>query len=218
MQKDYRIASKIKSRKLIFIDFDDVLFNTRAFKKNYFRVFSRFGVPARKAIEAYLEMRKDIGRDDPRIHIARLKKQYHSLRGAELENALYRLRGRGREYVFKDVVPFLRSLRGSGRRMELISSGDPRVQRKKILSSGLNRCFNGKIHLVDNDYKSKTVKEVFGRKKTAFVFIDDKKTTVDEIKKTFPYSFVIQVVRHRDQERARAADLVVRSLKELHRL
>lgn len=199
---------------IIFFDFDDVLMDTRAFKREYFKIFSTFGIPAKRARAIYMEMRKTLGRDDPRVHIRLLKEKYPRLPVSAVERSLYKIRAQSRRFVFKDAAGALNRLQKEAGRLELISSGDKRVQKKKILESGLARFFK-KIHLVSTDKKGNTIKKILANRRGPLVFIDDKKEAVDDVRKVIPKARIIQVLRHRDQERSKRADVVITNLKRV---
>ena len=68
------VNSKPLISKIFFIDFDDVLLNTKSFKNDYFKVFEKFGISAEKAGAEYKKMRDQITIYDLDTHISFLKR------------------------------------------------------------------------------------------------------------------------------------------------
>lgn len=203
------------NQKLIFIDFDDVLLNTKTFRKE---LFSGLGVPYEYAVKCYVEMQNMRGRYDPYPYFTFIRRCYPGMRYRRLMQMLNAKQMRTRRHVFRDSEKFLRWLRNNGWRIELVSSGNYAMQKRKILGSGLAEFFH-KIHIVaKTPDKGKEMKKVLNGRRVNFVFIDDVKVIVDDVKKSHPEAFVIQMVRHPDQEISKRVDTVVKNFSEVKKL
>ena len=130
---------------------------------------------------------------------------------------LYDFFGRSSQYVFQDSQPFLIFLKDRDCRIELITTGDPWVQKKKVSSSGLKDFFH-KIHYVDTDYKSNWIKKSLRGKKVFFVFIDDKLKPLQDVKENFPDSLVIQMIRYEGLPKCDTADKIVENFSRLKKI
>ena len=203
--------------KIFFIDFDDVLLDTKSFKNDYFKVFEKFGISAEKAEAEYKKMREQIAVYDLDTHISFIKKTFPGLEREPAKKVLYDFFGNSSKYVFKDSQPFLSFLKSHDCRIELITTGDPWVQKKKVFSSGLKDFF-GKIHYVDTDYKSNWIKKSLRGKKDFFVFIDDKPKPLQDVKENFPNSLVIQIIRHNGALKSDTADKIVYNLGQVKKI
>lgn len=207
------MAAKNSQPKKIFIDFDVTLLNTRLFKKDYFKEFEKFGVAAKKAEEAYEEMKKKIGKDNPFFHANHLKKDHPNLDIKNLKRSLIRFRSQSKKYIFEDVPPFLNYLLKNKWRVELLSIGYRPAQRKKVRGSGLANFFH-KIHVIDSDNKSDHLKKILKKPDDHFVFIDDNIHLVEDVKKNFPKAMVMQILRYPQQEKSGKVDYLIKNLRE----
>lgn len=198
----------------VFIDLDDVLLDTREFKNVYFKTFVKFGISTDKAKEAYAKMRQRLGIYDLKTHLEFLRENYPDLPIGKIKKAIADLYGKSGSYVFKDAKPLLEYIRKKKWVIFLISSGDPKLQKRKVKSSDLQDFFQ-KVHYANSDHKSRWIKKSLGEDKKDFVFIDDKKAAVEDVKKAYPQSLVIQVVRYADQEKSGLVDVIVKDLKEV---
>lgn len=214
------MRKKPQNQKLIFIDFDDVLLNTKTFRKE---LFSGLGVPYKYAVKCYVEMQNTRGRYDPHPYFMFIRRCYPNMRYRLLMRMLNAKQMRTRRHVFADSEKFLRWLRKDGWRIELVSSGNYAMQKRKILGSGLAKFFH-KIHIVPiTRAKGREIRRVLNGRRGNFVFIDDVKIIVDDVKKLHPEAFVFQMRRRRDREKSNRVDAVVKNfsqavniLKKLH--
>lgn len=197
---------------IIFIDFDNVLLNTRSFRDEWLKAFVPCGISHEDAQESYRQALATKTAYNYDLHLALLKEKYPSLDFGLLEDRLDAVRLISHKFVFEDSVPFLGHASRHGA-VELVTSGVERHQEKKIRSSGLMPHFN-RIHFVPPGVKKSDA--IFSRLSPAgggrFVFIDDMKENTDNIKAVFPTACVIQLTRFEDQEPSDAADARVKNL------
>ena len=203
-----------KSRIILFIDFDGVLFNSHRFQISYFRVYADFGVPSRRARMMYQRTRQRDGRFDPERHFRALKEAYPDLLPQKkVASALEACRRRAQAFVFADAKPFLRWLRGRGIEIHLISFGIRTHQRSKIVASGIQNVLDS-VTIIPTSDKAAAIRRRFKSARTRFIFLDDTQHIVDDVGKQFPEACVIQVVRRSRQRQSRRVDAIVRNLAQ----
>lgn len=127
----------------IFIDFDDVIFNAKKFRKDLIGIFGKHGITKQEFESSYYSFgKKEEMRGkyyDPRRQIKVLKKKYvvnNERLKKDLDAFLKDLRG----YIFPDVRDFLDNF--EKKNLFLITYGHAQFQKKKIVNSGMSRCFN----------------------------------------------------------------------------
>ena len=69
------------------------------------------------------------------------------------------------------------------------------------------------VHILQNDEKGGVIRGL-ARGRGASVFLDDKASVADEVKKSAPHVIVLQVAHHKSDTRSRKADKVVSNLRE----
>lgn len=142
----------------IFIDFDDVIFHAKKFKKDLIGIFKKHGITRQEFNNSYYAFSKGSELEgkyyDPKKQIKILKKRFqvdNKKLQKDLDKFLKDLSG----YIFPDVHYFLNNFSKSD--LFLISYGHARFQRKKIRSSGMSKCFrkvliskNNKMNIILN--------------------------------------------------------------------
>ena len=114
----------------IFIDFDDVLFNTRDVKKDLISIFIDNGVSEQQFIEeSYWD-----GRYNLKEQIISLEQKY-KIDGQKLRKELKYFFEDLSKYVFDDVLPFLQKIKKEN--LFVISYGDKKIQTEKIQQAGI---------------------------------------------------------------------------------
>lgn len=196
---------------LIIIDFDGVLFNDRAFKRDYIQFFKQYGIPPDVYRESYQATKSaNNGLYRQRDHIRRLKKAYTSPALSSLHEDAEKFASRSKKYVFPEARNFLSALKKRGAFLALLSWGDA-FQKTKIDKSGLADFFD-KIQIISRAAKAKPILQLLRKRTEKAVFIDDRREVIDEVKRKIPRLVAIQVVRHSDQEKSELADVVVTNL------
>lgn len=197
---------------LVIIDFDGVLFNDQRFKADYESLFRRAGV-SHEVYERTYEQTKKKGYYDPRIHI-QLALAHKSSVQTRLYAHVRRFVGQSSDYIYKDVPDFLMFLEKEGISAVVLSTGDAQFQKQKIQKSGITDCFE-EIIIVPNVSKVVALHTLIRKKKPASaIFIDDKKEVVEEVKKSLPEVYTIQMRRRETQAPARGGDLEIKDFSE----
>lgn len=205
----------------IFIDFDDVIFNTGKFKKELVRIFLNNGV-ANDVFEKYYydypirQKNGKLKKYDPREHIRRIKESIR-IPTADLEKALDKLTGDTREYVFRDVEDFLKNFNKND--SYLVSYAKTGFQESKIKNAGIEKYFK-KMVIVD-ELKSSAIRELFKKdkikKEEKLYFLDDRIEQIESVKKKYPFIATIFVRRKEgryNDERNKYCDFEVKNLKQ----
>lgn len=141
----------------IFIDFDGVIFNTKLFKKQIFKIFN--------GRSSYKEFEKRRIPYSPLTHFKFLSADLNKL----LKNS--------KHYVLSDAKEFLNQF--SKNKLYLISYGDLKFQKQKIKAAGISKYFK-KIIIADKN-KADIIRKLI-RKGERAIFIDDKSKHIKEIK------------------------------------
>lgn len=161
----------------VFIDFDDVIFNTKKFKRDLIRVFLRNGVTRQEFDNSYYTFQKraqEWGQYyDPKKQIKVLKKKFY-IDQKKLEKDIDELMSDLSAYVFPDVYNFISYF--PKRDLFLITYGHVRHQLKKIRRCGINKCFREILIAKRNkiDVIIETCKEHNFKEKEEIIFIDDR--------------------------------------------
>jgi len=199
----------------IFIDFDDVIFNTGLFKKSLAKIFSESGVPKKDFKESYqLIFKNKKTTYSPLKHIGFFtkNKKVDSLKILfHIENLLKNLES----YLFNDAKIFLKHFAKNN--LYLLSYGDLKFQRQKIKATGISKYF--KRIIVTKNNKFKIIKKMVGKNKfkkgERVIFIDDKPSHIKEVKQKGIITF--QIIRPY-LRLPRTADFNVRNFKEIENI
>ena len=204
---------------LIFLDFDDVLFNTRKFKDDYFDLFKKRGVTKDVFEKFYYDPldKRNTKSYSPIGHIKRVCRQAQ-LNYSEFEEDVMQFTRNTDRYVFNDTIKFLENF--SKKELCLISFSKTNFQKSKIFNSGITKYFN-QIEIVD-ELKGKAIKKIIKLKSSdiseRIYFIDDRVEHLTDAKIKNPNIITIFLLRkegrHRDR-RNKFCDYKVTSTREI---
>lgn len=203
----------------IFIDFDDVLFNTKKFKEDCFGIFQGKGVSRKIFDECYYDPldNRNIKVYDVRGHISRICKKM-GLDAAVFEEEVGAFVADTSQYVFSDVAETLKKFHKKD--LNIISFSVTNFQKSKIVGSDVAKFFN-KIRIV-NVLKGAVVAEIIEKEKMQdekeLYFIDDRTEQLESVKKRCPQVKTILCVRREGRYRDRKnkyCDYKIANLKEL---
>ena len=206
----------------IFLDFDDTLFDTRAFAIGAQQLFSRYGISEERFWTSYHEIRKGFSTKGWAYSFERhLEKLRTELSGdaAVLAAALDAYLNDTSRFLFPDVLETLGFFKSKRCSMYILSFGDADFQRKKVLGSGIGPYLDG--ILVTADDQGALLAEQGISDGEDMWFFDDKVAHVDDMKKAFPSVRTVLVRRvhkeHHDTVSG-SCDHVVTDLTEARRL
>ena len=210
----------MKNSAKIFIDFDDTLFNTAALKKSLVKIFKANGVSRSDFFSSYTDyptvIRGSLKKYDPYQQIEVLNKRL-GIDKIKIKKDLERLVRSSREFVFRDVRPFLKNFERKD--LFLVSFAKTYFQCRKIENSGLGGEFSKVV--VSDKPKAEIIGKIVGNKKTKIIFIDDRIDQIDAVKKKFPSGITFLMVRRsgRFKEReSKFVDFEVKNLKEAEKI
>lgn len=203
----------------IFIDFDDVLFNTEKFKIEYFRIFKSFGIPEKIFDECYYDPLRNSGIKEynPKNHIQRILEKTGSDFPLLEEKIIDFVSDTG-AYIFPDVENFLKNFKKED--LFIVSFSLTRFQLSKIFNSGISDFFR-KVEVV-NDKKSRAVRFLIEEERLnmseSFYFLDDRVEHIGDVKRKFPFIKSILVRRPEGrykEERNEYCDFQVENLDQV---
>lgn len=200
----------------IFIDFDNVMFDTEKFKSDLAKIFLKNGISKKEFADSYLSFKTARKAYEPREHIK-------ILTGGDDDKArrlfLYfkNLMKNLEKYVFQDAIEFLKS--HSKKILYLISYGNKKFQKEKINKSGIAPYFKNIIITRGNKAKEirKIIKSDKFKKNETVIFIDDKPKHIKEIKELDNIK-IFQMCRQKSIILCKEADYCVKNFKEVVKL
>lgn len=208
----------------IFVDFDDVLLNTKKFREDYIKTFKANNVPLEVFNKYYYDypVKKRNGRiikydSDEHLEIITEKEK---IKTARLRSDIKKLIKKISKYIFPDVENFLRSFKKNS--LYLVSYGDTRFQKNKIKNSGLKQYFE-KIIIIDK-LKASSIKKIIEKnkfRKEKMFFIDDRVEQIGDVKRKIPEIITIfmkrKESRHHDKK-TKYCDYVAKNLIEAKKI
>jgi FMN phosphatase YigB (HAD superfamily) len=201
----------------IFIDFDDVIFNTKRFRADFQNIFSQFGVTEDVFTDNYYNYPPNKKSFPARTYILEkhLEKinQVVSLAQPIIKRSIEVFLRDTRKYVFSDAESFLKNFYPS--ELFLISHGQQDFQRKKIKNAQLEKYFSA--IKISSGQKSQDICPWVKKGKERKFFLDDRVHYLEEVKKCLPEIITILIQRpegrYRDQIN-RYCDFTAQNLKE----
>ncbi len=200
----------------IFLDFDDVLFNTKAFKKDLIAIFKRNKVSQKDFLATYKDYptatKKGLQKYDPFEQIKRLEKKLF-VDGVKIKKDLIHFLAKSSDYLFRDVKKFIQEF--DRKNLYLVSYGHTGFQGKKIANCGLKKYFK-KIIITDK-MKGEAIKGLVSQKEK-FVFIDDRVDQIEAVKRKLPGSITFLMKRKEGRffdQKNKFVDYEIKNLNEL---
>jgi FMN phosphatase YigB (HAD superfamily) len=182
----------------IFIDFDDVLFNTRDFIADIKVVFRRSGISEDVFYKTYKNRAVSLNKDgenaetyDPCFHFKKIKEET-KINTDQLKNDFMALKKDTSKYIFPDVCHFLSKVQKKD--IFILSFGTNKFQKEKIKNSGIGKRFN-KIIVTERINKGEAIGKIIGKSKEKFYFIDDRVKFLEEVKKKYPFAITVLIRR-----------------------
>jgi FMN phosphatase YigB (HAD superfamily) len=211
-------SHKISNGMKIFLDFDDVVFNTKEFLVLLKSVFLEFGVSEEVFTATYKELRADGGgkgfcyRFDAQIaKIAAIQE----VNKEGLLESLEKILADTSAFIFPDVQHFLQTAKTQGYCVDILSFGDEHFQAQKIMNSGV-------AVLVDRVMVTQESKEIILQNEQLDVnettwFLDDRLHFLEGMKQAFPFMKTVLVSRPEgrfEEEKSDLCDYQTTSLKQ----
>ncbi len=173
----------------IFIDFDDVIFNAKKFKKDLIKVFIKNGISRPEFNRSYRGFsgnpRRKPGCYDPQEQIDFLSSE-KDIDRKKLMKDIDSLMVDLKKYVFKDSYKFIKHF--PKKELYLVTYGNKKFQEKKVRNSGIGKYF--KRIVIINRPKADAIEKLIKRDKIkkgeGLYFIDDRIGHVKNVKKKYP--------------------------------
>lgn len=184
----------------VMIDFDDVLFKTKEFKKPYFALLAeRSGLDSFGVTKSYQEVQRKRGFYDVDLHLRFLSELGGQVTDTELASTIREfLRANARTFSFADSILFLEALRARGWRPYVLTRGTEWFQRCKIYALGIYHLLSG-VQVIPGEGKAPAFQDLMRRGENGpFVFLDDSPRAVGDVRGTFPEMPIVQVRRYKD--------------------
>lgn len=174
----------------IFIDFDDVLFNTKEFIADMQLIFYKHGISKDDFAKTYssithysVKSDRKMRTYDPYLHFKQINQG--GINTEKLERGFRYFLKNTNKYIFKDVSAFLKNV--ERKEIFILSFGTNKFQKEKIKNSGINKFFN-KIIVSNHVEKGRAIKKIIGESKEKFYFIDDRVEFLREVKNRYPFA------------------------------
>ena len=221
-QKIYKKSAQILfNRVKIFIDFDDVLFNTKSFIADMEAVFKKHGISKDIFYETYQsdgnfsgKINSKMRSYDPSLQFKKIREKV-KIDTRHLQSDFENLVKDTSKYIFEDVKNFLYKLQKKD--IFLLSFGTNKFQNKKIKNSGIEKYFN-KIIIVEQYEKGKAIEKIIGKSRESFCFIDDRVAFLAEVKIRYPFAKTFLVKRREGRykdKKNKYCDFSVNNLKQI---
>jgi FMN phosphatase YigB (HAD superfamily) len=212
----------------IFIDFDDVLFNTKSFIKDIKKLFYEFGIPNKIFDETYKSKRKSLKMNgkylltyDPSLQFEKIRNKL-GLDTRPLEKEFYTLLKNAKRYVFKDACIFLENKNKND--LFILSFGTSNFQKEKIKNSGITKYFK-KIIIISRETKARAIKEILEKQKLKnkepVYFFDDREKFLEDVKTHLPFVKTFLVSRKEGRfgdKKTKCCDWKICDLKEAQKI
>jgi len=206
---------------MIFVDFDDVLFNTKRFKEDLQNLFFQHGI-SRDVFDRYYHnpaQNKILKTYDPWNHLDMIGKG-EEMRVEGAKKDLEEFMVDTNPYLFDDSVDFLKAFKNDF--VCIVSYGESHFQDMKI-----GECRVGKyceqVQITD-ELKSKAIGKIIGdrmRKDEKIFFIEDRMEQIEDVKRRFPHMKTIFMRRHDGRyhdEPTEFCDFEAASLREAEKI
>jgi len=207
----------------IFIDFDDVIFNTKQFKEDLKDLFSAQGISPEVFGRYYRDPadNRAVKTFNPWMHAALICGEI-GCDAEKIGKAIDIFMGDISRYIFPDVPGFVD--RAGKSNVCVVSFGNAEFQNKKIRNSQLEKYI--KDVFVTEGAKCEVIAEVLrdekiGKDKKIF-FIDDRVEQIHEVKEKFPYIVTIFIKRpegrYQEMEKEGCCNFQIRNLAEAEKI
>lgn len=146
-----------------YIDFDSTLFDTYQFKQGIYDILTKNGID-----KSYLDLY--IKNNQRLFNIKEVFENITETKNIPIENflkPLEELYSRSYEFVYEDVVDFLKYLKSKNHKLHILTWGEKELQKAKVMSSGIAEYFDEIIYAEQLKYTLDSIDYQNG------IFIDD---------------------------------------------
>lgn len=203
----------------IFLDFDDVIFNTRDFVRDYKKIFRSFDISEKLFKKYYygypVKKNGRLLRYNPEEHLKCIEKEA-GVKTAGIKKEIENFAKDTSKYIFKDVSYFLKCF--PKKELFLLSYGWTKFQSMKIKNSGTTKYFSKVI--VGNDLKSEMIKNFIGKNDAGYL-LEDRVAQITDVEKKFPFVKTILIKRKEgryNDKKNRYCEFEAKNLKEAKKI
>ncbi len=176
--------------KYLATDLDNTLVYLDGGHEKYFKFLERYSVPRETACESYEATKCEEGFSMKNL-IARVEKMTGVKMDKERVIADFDSWLSNRLKVYPDVSDFLALVSARGIPFSIVSTGEPEFQNEKVKMAGLKPL---EIRVVSRvGEKPKVLKEMLAKSPGQVMYIDDKASELDAIRKVFSEDDVVTV-------------------------
>lgn len=183
---------------IVFLDFDDTLFNTRDFIRDFESIFTRRGIASdvyRKTHQSAYHLMEDGGSVyDVELHLQNVWTQDNDFDIDAVRQEVASFLENTSHYVFSDMRPFLKKAQEKNIHVYVLSFGQSDFQNKKIAGTGLGDYFEDVF--VIQEKKDASIAAVMEKGiPEAVWFFDDRAEYIRDVKQAIPEVKTVQVSR-----------------------
>lgn len=210
----------------VFIDFDDVIFNTHKFVVDIKKAFRKYGIDDELFQKSYIDYpiknkNGTIKKYEPSKHIDTLEREF-DFDGRKLREDVEKITKDASSYVFSDVAGFLKNFGKNN--FHVISYGDTDFQEEKIANCGISKLV--KTITVSDKFKSDSIKKIIGKHGIELIdeqayFIDDRVEQIIDVKKTYPEIRTVLLKRKEgryDDKKNKFCDFECKNLRQVEKI
>ncbi|KKP96309.1 MAG: hypothetical protein US25_C0011G0007 [Candidatus Moranbacteria bacterium GW2011_GWE1_36_7] len=208
----------------VFIDFDDVIFNTKNFKHDFKNMFFENGI-SNEIFDKYYNDPNDsraIKTFDPWLQIERIYDNEVEVDREKLNNLVRKFISDMSGYIFVDVLAFVNIV--GVKNIFIVSFGEREFQTKKVLNSGIGK-FIPNIVITDTS-KAEAIAKILENEKNNtsenIFFIDDRSEQIRDVKEKFPNVITVLVKRpegrYQEMQKEDCCDYEAHNLKEVEKI
>lgn len=204
----------------IFIDFDDVIFNTKLFKCDFKNMFIEHGISSEIFDGCYNDPNdsRAIKTFDPWRQLELIEKNEPWVDKEKMNKLVNDFIADISAYVFDDVYNFVEII--GAENICIVSLGELEFQAKKICNSKIGKCIPD-VFVTDSS-KAETIFKIMQKEKdcslSSCFFLDDRMEQLREVKERFPEITTIFVKRpegrYQEMQKEKCCNYEVHNLEE----
>jgi FMN phosphatase YigB (HAD superfamily) len=168
----------------IFIDFDDVLFDTKRFKHDLYSACAVAAKTTKEEIESAYRETGGNGVFNPDKFAEFLADKY-DIKVEEVDMRIERLLSEAEDYIYPEAKEFLAWLSQQNYLPYILTYGDAKFQEDKVTNCGFDQLVDNRVIYTDRD-KGEEIAKILDENEAFFVFVDDKEKNCESVQARFP--------------------------------
>lgn len=181
----------------VFIDFDDVIFNTKKFKEDLKNMFPLHGVSSEIFDKYYVDPNdsRAIKTFNPWLHIERICNNESEIDKEKLNKFVQIFIADISSYIFNDVYDFIETV--DKKNIVVVSFGEQKFQAKKVFNSNIGKKIKNIV--ITQSSKKEVIEKILQKEKNMnqekTFFLDDRVEQIKDVKEKFPQIITILIKR-----------------------